>query len=297
MPKKKKIKAPNLARMCYDAAYAMLHHDGMELAGYLTFLGLLAFFPFLVFLVSLAGFFGDSQLGAQFVGIIMAYLPADFIQALAPRIREIISGPPQGLLTLAIVGTVWTASSAVEGLRMVLNRAYHVETPPTFVWRRMISILELIGLTFIIITAMLFMTFIPAIWGVIEDKLPIAKSVLDPTLTYLRYGLSALTLFGAVAASYYVLPNLRQRFVTVAPGALLVVVLWMLGAELFSLYLTLFGQVSLVYGSLGGIIVAMLFIYIVAVIYIWGAEFNYQVVKRLGLHLSEKEKTRRARST
>lgn len=290
MKAEKKIQPTKLPRLFYGAAYDTVHHDGLEMAGYLTFLGLLAFFPFLVFLVSLAGFLGNSELGARFVGIVMAYLPESSIESVAPRIREIVSGPPQGLLTLAIVGTIWTASSGVEGLRTVLNRAYRVETPPAFIWRRIVSILEVVALTFLIITAMLFMTLIPAMWGIIEDHLPIAKSILDPALTYLRYGLSAATLFGAVAASYYILPNVRQRFISVAPGAAWVVIFWMAGAELLSLYLRLFGQVSLVYGSLAGVIVTMLFMYIVAVIYIWGAEFNYQLLKLLHLHLPEKEK-------
>lgn len=291
--KRKKIELKKLPRLLYEAAYDAVHHDGLEMAGYLTFLGLLAFFPFLVFLVSLAGFLGNSELGARFVGIVMAYLPPNMIEALAPRIREIVSGPPQGLLTLAIVGTVWTASSGVEGLRMVLNRAYRVETPPAFIWRRVVSILEVIGLTFVIITAMLFLTLIPAFWSMIEDRLPIASVILDPALTYLRYGLSGITLFAAVAASYYILPNVRQRWLSVAPGALLVVVFWMAGGELLSLYLKLFSQISLVYGSLAGIIIAMLFMYIVAIIYIWGAEFNYHILKQLHLHLPEKEKIKK----
>lgn len=284
-----------MIKLFYDAGYSMVHHDGLEIAGYLTFLALLAFFPFLIFLVSLAGFLGQLDVGARFVAFALANLPGNFIDALLPRINEIVSGPPQGLLTLAIVGTIWTASSAMEGIRMVLNRAYRVETPPAFIWRRIVSILQLLALNFLIITAMLFMTFIPVIWKKVEAKLPMAVVLIDPALTLLRYGLSALTFFIAVAASYYVLPNIRQKWMLVAPGAFLVVLAWMAGAELFAEYLTVFSQINLVYGSLAGIIVAMLFIYIMAIIYIWGAEFNYQLAKWLEIHVTPKEKIKKSR--
>ncbi len=116
---------------CFPRALVnTINHDGVEHAGYLAFLLLLALFPFLVLLMALATFLGDSQIGMEFSHLIMSYLPPHMVQALQPRIDEIASGPPTGLLSVAILGAIWTASSAVEGFRTVLNRAYHVATPP-----------------------------------------------------------------------------------------------------------------------------------------------------------------------
>lgn len=290
MKKARKKLSQKIGYAVYRAGYWTLHHDGMELAGYLTFLGMLAIFPFLVFLVSIAGFMGEINRGSEFITLITSYMPQDFIQSLQPRIEEIISGPPQGLLTLAIVGTLWTSSSAVEGLRMVLNRAYNVQTPPAYIWRRLMSVVQLILLSILIVIAMLFMTIIPILWGWLEQKFKLFD-MINPSLTYLRYSLSFLTFFGAVAASYYILPNIRQSFRLIAPGAFCVVILWMVAAELFGVYLTTFNQLNVVYGGLAGIIVTMLFFYILAVIYIWGAEFNHQFARLMGWKLSTKIKT------
>lgn len=289
MKKTRKKLSQKIGYAVYRAGYWTLHHDGMELAGYLTFLGMLAIFPFLVFLVSIAGFMGEVNRGSEFVNLLTTYMPQDFIQSLQPRIDEIISGPPQGLLTLAIVGTLWTSSSAVEGLRMVLNRAYNVQTPPAYIWRRLMSIVQLIVLSILIIIAMLFMTIIPIIWGWLEQKFKLF-GMINPSLTYLRYGLSFLTFFASVAISYYILPNVRQRWLMVAPGAVCVVILWMLAAEGLGFYLTVFNQLNVVYGSLAGVIVTMLFFYILAVIYIWGAEFNHQFARVMGWHIATKIK-------
>ena len=97
----------------YKAGYNTIHHDGIEHAGYLAFLGLLALFPFLVFVVALAGFIGEGEAGTHFINLVFSALPPHMVSALKPRVAEIISGPPQGLLTVAILGAIWTSSSAV----------------------------------------------------------------------------------------------------------------------------------------------------------------------------------------
>ncbi len=78
------------------AAYNTVYHDGIELAGYLAFLSVLALFPFLVFVLALAGFVGEGKAGTEFIQLLTAVLPPDMMKALVPRIAEIISGPPAG---------------------------------------------------------------------------------------------------------------------------------------------------------------------------------------------------------
>src|SRR5690606_3894741 len=130
------------------AVINLVDHDGVEHAGYLAFLGLLAIFPFMVFLVALTGFAGQAEIGQQFIAHMFSVLPQDAVLALRPRVEEIISGPSSGLLTVSILGAIWTASSAVEGYRTVLNKAYHVGTPPAYVWRRLMAIVQLLIFSF-----------------------------------------------------------------------------------------------------------------------------------------------------
>lgn len=258
-----------------------IHHDGVEHSGYLAFLSLLAFFPFLVFFVAVAGFLGNLEIGDRFVHIMLQNLPHNLTAALKPRIIEIISGPPQGLLTIAIFGTVWTASSAVEGLRTTLNRAYRVSTPPAYIWRRLLSVLQFIIVTIFALLAMLLLIVGP----IAVDHIQIHFGflwIIEPLWVYLRYAFSIAVLFFAVATAYYALPNVRQRLVWVIPGAAIAVALWLVAAGLLTLYLNDFTQVNLVYGSLGGMIATLLFFYISALILIYGAEVNYLIEKSLG---------------
>lgn len=260
----------------YKAGDDTINHDGIEHAGYLSFLSMLAIFPFLVFLVSLAGTMENTHLGTNFVNFMVEHLPDELISALKPRIEEIISGPPQGLISLAILGAIWTASSAVEGLRTILNRAYRVPTPPAYIWRRLLSIGQFLIFTCVIIIAMLVLVFSPL---VIEQLNKITSFVdfLKPVWLYANFVITHLLLFIGISSLYYFLPNMRIRWRQVVPGAVLVVILWSVGASLLSFYLNEFKQVSLIYGSLGGIIISLLFFYITNMIFIYGAEFNYQL--------------------
>ncbi len=269
-----------------------MKHDGIEHAGYLAFLSLLALFPFLVFLVAVIGVMGQGESGAEFISTILQTLPAHITAAIKPRVIEIISGPPEGLLTVSILGAIWTASSAVEGIRTVLNRAYHVATPPAYWFRRLLSIAQLILFTSILIVGMLLVVTMPIIFYQIEKFFGIQLSIeIKEQFGNLLFYITIFMLFIAVSFIYYLLPNIKQRLISVMPGAALVVLLWIGAAYLFTAYLSNFNQVNLIYGSLGGIIAALVFFYICNIIFIFGAELNHQIVELLGLRVVEKDKT------
>ena len=268
-----------------------IKHDGVEHAGYLSFLAILSIFPFLVFLISLLGIFGETKLGVEFVKILYSNIPIEVTSALKPRIDEIISGPPQSLLTIAILGAIWTSSSTVEGLRTIFNRAYRVSTPPTYIWRRLTSILQFVLITFLIISAMFIIVIIPIIFKnfFAFNQLGYLYELLDKALK-LRLIFSIIIIFSAISFIYYVIPNVKQNLINVFPGASIVTLLWSMIGSIFSFYLQHFDQVNLIYGSLASFIIALLFFYIIAMILIFGAEFNYALEKRTGFKFVEKIK-------
>ena len=286
----KRPSAQQIAGCFWRALVNTINHDGIEHAGYLAFLGLLAMFPFLVFLVSLIGFIGQGSAGTELIGTLLAALPDTLTDAIRPRIEEILSGPPQGLLTLSILGAIWTASSAVEGIRTVLNRAYHVQAPPAYWLRRSMSIAQLLLFTFIAITAMLLVLSAQVIAHELGDWLDMhfTAAVLESVKQMLHLVLLG-AVFAAVGAIYYTIPNIRQRFMAVLPGAVLVVMGWYAAAALLASYLTNFHQMNVIYGSLGGFIASLVFLYICNIVFIYGAEFNYLISLCMGLRISKTE--------
>lgn len=268
------IKKINISKSFYHALVNLINHDGVEHAGYMAFLTLLSIFPFLVFFVALAGFLGETHIGEEFMQMLLNNLPPNISYALKPRIDEIMSGPPESLMTVAIVGAIWTASSSVEGLRTILNRIYNIYSPPAYIFRRLLSILQFLSLTISAIIGMLILLIIPIFANKILELANL--HVEFPYLwSSLRYVVASVTLFILVITLYYIIPNTKLRIIQLIPGAIITVSLWFGGGYFLSLYFSNFSQVNLIYGSLGGVIATILYFYIVHLIFIYGAEFNY----------------------
>lgn len=262
-----------------------VRQDGIEHSGYLAFLLLLSFFPFLIFIFSILGIFGDTKIGVQIITSIITSTPKEVGEGLKPYINEIISGPPHSLLTIAILGVIWTASSSVEGCRTILNRAYRIEFPPPYLLRRLISIGEFFVITFVIVIGIIIFVIIP---NFLEE----AKAdlfIFNYDFYRLRHATFLALLTGATALLYYALPNAKQKFTQTVPGSIVAVALWIVVEHIFSLYLENFHQVNFVYGSLAGIIIALLFFYFISVIFIFGAEFNYHFHRTYKIFLKEQK--------
>ncbi len=255
-----------------------VEHDGIEHAGYMSFMILLSIFPFMVFLLAFTSFIGASELAGNFIKIFCETMPDNSIIAIKTRIEELIKAPPQSLMTLAIVGSIWTASSFVECLRTILNRVYQIKSPPPYIRRRLLSIIQFLIISIFVTFTMFILVIIPIILSKIPDLLLLLdyhKNILNLT----RYALIFISLFFVSSSLYYMIPNAKLRFVDVMPGALITVILWIISGYLLSRYIIYYNQLNIIYGSLGGIIVTLIFFYIINMIFIYGAEFNYSYQK------------------
>lgn len=251
-----------------------IRQDGIEHAGYLAFLSILSLFPFLIFLIAIIGLVGDSEAGIKIIYSIIHSAPKNFVEALIPRIQEIISGPPQRFLTVAIIGVIWTASSAVEGCRTILNRAYRIHHPPPYLWRRMFSIIEFFVIIFIIVVSILTFIILPITLETLNSKFAVIFEI-NYDIFYLRYIAIYILLICTTSLLYYALPNAKQKISKTIPGSILAVSLWFIVQEAFSFYIENFRQVNFIYGSLAGMIISLMFFYLVSLTFILGAEFNY----------------------
>jgi membrane protein len=124
------------------------------------------------------------------------------------------------------------------------------------------------------------------VWGRIETAF--GKSGVALTSNQIVW-ISLTVIFLGISVAYYFLPNLKQRAHSVVPGAAVVTFLWIEAAHLLSLYLAQFGQLNLIYGSLGGVIATLLFFYVSNIIFIYGAELNYLLKTDLGENSNPKQ--------
>ena len=265
----------------------LINHDGVEHAGYMAFITLLSFFPFLIFIMAFTSFIGSSEYGKEIISLILGNMPEYLDSTLKSRIEEIVSGPPGSLLTLSILGIIWTSSSTVEGLRTILNKIYHVKTPPAYILRRLLSIAQFLIITVILVFSMFVLVLLPIIYmtvnkieylrPIFEILAQISGNLLNPIWDNTRHITLILMLFMGVVFLYKVIPNVKLRTKSIIPGAGLVTIAWMLSGSLMSEYIYIFSQVNVVYGSLAGFVITMLFFYIIHIIFIYGAEINYLI--------------------
>lgn len=276
-------------RILRIAVIDTIRQDGVEHAGYLAFLSILSLFPFLIFLIAIVGLIGASEVGAEIIHSILMAAPREVSEALTPRINEIISGPEQSLLTIAIIGVIWTASSSVEGCRTILNRAYRVHFPPPYIFRRLISVLEFFVITFSIVAGIILFIFVPMFLKEIETGLGFTIN-FDYDFFYIRHFAIFILLTLATSFLYFVLPNAKQKITQTLPGSILVTFFWILLEKLFAFYLEHFQQLNFVYGSLAGVIISLMFFYLISLVFIFGAEFNYHFHRAYKVFLHKQTK-------
>jgi membrane protein len=261
-------------RIPYRAAWRLVMVDeGLELSGYIAFTAFLSLFPFLIFLAALAGFLGNRETADEFIAALFHFMPADVAETLAPAVREVIGARQGGLLTFGILLTLWFASNGFEALRTGLNRAYGVSEQRAIWWLRLQSIAFVIAGGLIILFLSLVVILGPLVWRVLG---PALDQLLETRLVFgtARYFFAGILMFGALTLLHRWLPNTRQAFARILPGVGATTVLWLLGASLFAWYVGHLTDYAVYYGSLGGVAITLVFFYVSAIIFIFGAEIN-----------------------
>lgn len=251
----------------------LLDDGGTLLAGHIAFASLFALFPFLIFLTTLAGEFGQSDAAQAFVDLGLGAVPSEVRAAIEPAVSEVLTGGRQGLMTLSILLSLWAVSSAFEAARYALNLAYDVKRSRAIWWQRLQSLFMVLTFALFIIIAMLIVIAAPFAWTLAEF-FDLQPTKWQTTYSLIRFGLSVFLMLCFVVPLYRWLPNRKLDMAEVLPGAVMAVIVWIAAGSLYSWYLQNLGRFTVTYGSLGGVIATLLFFYITALILIFGAEIN-----------------------
>ena len=260
-------------RIVWHAIVHLINDGGMTYAGHIAFMTLFSSFPFLIFLTTLASEIGQTDAAREFVTMALAALPPEVSAAIEPAVEEVMSTRRTGLMTVSILASLWATSSGIEALREALNKAYGVEEPRSIWFCRLQSLAFTIIFSICIILVTVVLVIGPVVWSYIQPLLDVPWE-WNPVYAALRYFVSIALLYVVVASLYRWLPSRHLPLREILPGAAVTVVLWAVLATLFSWYLQNLGRFSVTYGSLGGIVLTLMFFYISALIFIFGAEIN-----------------------
>jgi membrane protein len=267
-------------RVAYDAFLAFLRDDGWAIASHIALSILMSLFPFLIFVTSLTGFlFGTQELAEQVAQILLEAWPKEVAEPISNEISNVLINAHGGVLTFGAVLALYFSSSGIESLRIGLNRAYNeIEVRPWWLLRLesiayvLVGAVSLIALAFLIVLA-------PLILRTAVRHLPGLASV-EGTITFLRFGIASAVLVLALVIAHKWLPYGRRRMSEIAPGIVVTLLLWLVSGNAFALYLEEFsGAYVTTYAGLASAMVALVFLYWTAGIFVYGGELNQAIRK------------------
>lgn len=239
--------------------------DGWAMASHVALSALMAIFPFLIFVAAFAGTIGEAGLGDRVASLMFTVWPAAVAQPIAAEVHRVLAPSHGNLLTVSAVVAAYLASNGVEAARTALNRAYRVYDRRSIFLRRTQSLLiVLVGtVVFLLIAAL----------GVLVAAVP-GLQPFAALFTTLGAIVTGLTVVGGLIIAHLWLPAGRPAWWRLWPGIVLTLLLWIISAWVFAIYLKSFGNYAATYAGLAGVVTAIFFLYVVAALMIFGAEFN-----------------------
>ena len=264
------------------AARELNDDDMLYYAAALSYQVFFSLFPFLFFLLALLGALNIPDFLDWLIEQGQAVLPGQVTGVVEQTVDQ-IRGQAQGssLLSLWIVITLWSASSAVRTTMHALNVAYDIAEERSAWKRYLLSILYTILLAVLIIAAVGLMVIGPELAEWLAQQIGLG-SVFVVLWVWLRIPAAILLLTIVLALVYYLFPNVDQPFRLITPGAVLAVIVWLAASFGFSFYVNNFASYSAIYGSLGTVIVVLVYLYITATVVLFGAEVNEQIYYEFG---------------
>jgi membrane protein len=273
----------------HDATDGLFRHDGVMVASAIAFSLIFALFPFAIFVVALGAMFGGAEVADYISREALAIMPAHVIRTLEPELNRIFATAGQASpLTFGLLVTLVSITGAVEAIRDGLNRAYGCTEDRHLVRRYFSSLFFVfVGMAFLLSVAALGIAA-PIMLEFIDRYVP--GPAFD--VHWLETGREALLVLITAAmllAFHLLLPARRRRLRNVAWGVLLTLLAWWLAGKVFGLYITEIANYSTTYAGLAGVVILMFFLYIQALIFLYGAEINRSIADFLGSALCRKD--------
>jgi membrane protein len=262
-------------RLASDAFRHFAADDGWAIASHIALSTLMALFPFLIVVTALAGFiFGSQDLADEAARILLEAWPKAVAGPIAEDITGVLTNMRGDVLTFGVLFALYFASSGVESLRIGLNRAYNAVEPRAWWLMRLESILYVLIGAVAMLAFSFLVVFAPFIWSKLVYYLP-RLAPFDFLVTFTRYAVAVVVLVIALMIVHLWLPAGRRSFAQIAPGIVATLVLWMASGAAFGRYLAsyAFAYVSM-YAGLASAMVALVFLYVCASIFIYGGELN-----------------------
>lgn len=262
-----------------DAIGHFARDDGFAMASQVALSGLLAIFPLLIFIASLAAFLGMTGAADTVSELLFDAWPASVASPVVREIQNVLTIRRGDLVTFGAVAALWFSSNGVEALRTALNRAYRQHENRSIVLLR----LQSIGLVLLGAGILLAYTFLVVLAPLALEGLKVFMPQVETFLLSInvaRYTLAGSLLIIGLFITHWLLPAGHRTFRDLWPGVLATLFMWIIAGSAFGAYLASFANYVSTYGGLAGIMTALIFLYICALVFILGGELNAAISRQ-----------------
>jgi membrane protein len=269
-----------------DAFDHFLAADGWAIASHIALSTLMALFPFLIVVTSVAGFFGSKELADQVAKMLLDAWPVEVSQPIAHEIHNVLTITRGDVLTIGVALAIYFASSGIESVRIGLNRAYRIGEQRAWWLLRVESIAYVLVAAVALLALAFLVVLAPLIFAKTAKYLPWLQEWAS---TLLRYGTASAILIVTLVLVHLWLPAGKRSLLEIAPGIIVTLLLWLASGALFGRYLADFAEnyVSM-YAGLTSAFIALIYLYVNATIFIYGGELN-EAICRARRRREEKE--------
>lgn len=266
-------------RVAWDAFLAFGEDDGWAIASHIALTMLMSLFPFLIFVTALTGFMGTQDLADQVAIILLEAWPKEVAGPISNEIARVLTTAHGSLLTIGAALALYFSSSGIESLRIGLNRAYGMVETRSWWLLRLESIAYVLVGALALIALSFFVVLGPLILATATRYFP-GLSKFEGQLTLLRYGAATSVIVCSLVLVHKWLPAGRRVLLDIAPGIVVTLVLWLIAGIAFGRYLAQFSSAYVsMYAGLASPMIALVFLYWTATIFIFGGEFNAAIIK------------------
>ncbi|COD91395.1 ribonuclease BN%2C putative [Streptococcus pneumoniae] len=252
-------------------------HEGQSKSAELAYFFLLSLFPLMIFMLTLTAYLPISA--EDVLGAVDQYAPDSAMSMVKSITEQTLNKRSGGLLSFGIIAVIWSASNGMNAIVRAFNHAHEVEENRSFIIIRLTSIFLTIAMVVTILIALLLPVFGREIGMLAADFIG-ASDLFLQVWSVVRWGISPLILLIVFTALYIFAPNKKLSLRFVLPGAVFAAAGWIIVSMLFSFYVGTFANYSATYGSIGGIIVLMIWFYLTGTLLILGGEINALLHKR-----------------
>jgi membrane protein len=250
--------------------------DCLGLAAQLAYYFFFALFPALLFVLALASFLPLTQFVDQMVAALRPIAPGQVLEFLREQLERISNADSGGILTIGVLGAMWSSSAALVAIISSLNRAYDIEEARPWWKVRLTAIALTLSLAVLGVASFSLVVMGPTILGHVAPWLGLGPA-FQWAWTILQWPVAFFLVSTAIGLIYHFAPDAEQEWEWVTPGAVAATVLWVLASLVFKLYVSHFTDYNAVYGTAGAVMVVLLWFYMSALAILLGAEMNAEI--------------------